>query len=374
MPDVVDITIIGAGVIGLSIASEIAGTGREVYLLEKNDTFGQEQSGRSSEVIHAGIYYQEDSLKAKMCLEGNRLIYEVCENYGIPFLKCGKIFVAVDDLEAETLAKLYKNGINNGLPLKMLSQREMHQLEPNMRGTAAFLSPTSGIMDSHALMRYFLGKAQDNGVQVVYKAKVVGVEKAREGYELRINDPSGDIVFITTRILINCAGLYSDWIAELVGINIKAANYRLHWFKGEYYSVSGVKSRLINRLIYPVPGGIGPGIHVCLDVDWRLRFGPLFYPVEKIDYKMDDTRKSVFLQSSLVKALPFIESTDLEPESSSILAMFHNQGESANDFIIRHEQDRGLSGFINLIGIDSPGLTASPAIARYVANLVNEII
>jgi L-2-hydroxyglutarate oxidase LhgO len=372
MPDVVDITIIGAGVIGLAIASEVAGPGREVYLLEKNESFGQEQSGRSSEVIHGGIYYQRDSLKKKFCLEGNRLISEICENNGIPYQKCGKIFVAVDDLEAETLEKLFRNGVDNGLPLKMLSRREMYQLEPNMRGTLAFLSPTSGIMDSHSLMRYFLGKAQDNGAQIVFRAKVVGIEKVTEGYELRINDPSGYITF-TTRVLINCAGLYSDQIARMAGINTDKAKYRLHWYKGEYYSVSGGKNRLINRLIYPVPGGVGPGIHVCLDADWRLRLGPLFYLVEKIDYKMDDTRKSVFLQSSLVKALPFIEPSDLEPEGTGILAMFHNQEESANDFIIRHEQDRGLPGFIDLVGIDSPGLTASPAIARYVGELVNEM-
>jgi L-2-hydroxyglutarate oxidase LhgO len=372
MSEIADITIIGAGVIGLAIASEVAGSNRDVYVLEKNETFGQEQSGRSSEVIHAGIYYQKDSLKTSMCLEGNRLISEVCEKNGIFYRKCGKIFVAIDSLEAEMLERLYKNGRDNGLPLEMLSQREMRQLEPNMRGVTAFLSPTSGVLDSHALMRYFLGKAQDSGARMVFKAKVVGIEKVSEGYEVRLNDTSGDTAFIT-RILINCAGLYSDRIAGMTGINIDEAEYRLNWYKGEYYSVSGGKNKLINRLIYPVPGVIGPGIHICLDADWRLRLGPLFYEIDKIDYKIDDSRKNIFLQSSLLKALPFIESSDLEPESSGILAMLNKQGESSIDFIIRHEQDRGLSGFINLIGIDSPGLTASPAIAKYVGKLVNEM-
>jgi L-2-hydroxyglutarate oxidase LhgO len=221
-------------------------------------------------------------------------------------------------------------------------------------------------------MKYFLDKARGNGAHIIYKSKVVGIEKVSGGYEVRIDDPSGGTVF-TTRVLINCAGLYSDRIAEMVGINIEEADYRLHWGKGEYYSVGGGKNRLINRLIYPVPEPVGPGIHTCLDVNWRLRLGPLFYHVDKMDYKVDDSRKSVFLQSSMVKSLPFIEPSDMEPETSGIMAMLYKQGEPVSDFIIRHEQDRGLPGFINLIGIDSPGLTASPAIARYVSRLIKEI-
>ena len=372
MPDIADITIIGAGVVGLAIASQVAEPDREVYLLEKNETFGQEQSSRNSEVIHSGIYHKRDYLKTKMCLEGNRLLYELCENNGILYNKCGKIFVAVNDIEAEILEKIYENGVNNGIPLKMLSQREMRQLEPNIRGIAAFFSPTTGIVDSHALMRYFLGKAQDNGAQIVYKSKVVGIEKVSAGYKVWVDNPSGDIFFIT-RILINCAGLYSDEIAGMAGINIEEANYKLHWVKGEYYSVGGGKNRLINSLIYPVPMDIGPGIHVCLDVNWRLRLGPLFYYVEKIDYGVDDSRKSAFLQSSIMKSLSFIEPPDLEPETSGIMAMLYREGEPVSDFIIRHEHDRGLPGFINVIGIDSPGLTASPAIARHVSQLINEM-
>jgi L-2-hydroxyglutarate oxidase LhgO len=372
MPDIVDITIIGAGVVGLAIASQVARADREVYLLEKNETFGQEQSARNSEVIHSGIYYGRDFLKTKMCLEGNYLIYELCENNGISFNRCGKMFVAVNDLEAEMLEELYKNGTDNGLPLKMLSQKEMRQLEPNVRGIAAFLSPTTGIVDSYALMRYFLEKARDNGAQLVYKSKVVGIEKVSGGYQVRVDDPSGGTVFMT-RVLINCAGLYSDRIAKMAGINIEQTDYKLHWGKGEYYSVGGGKNRLISRLIYPVPEAIGPGIHTCLDVNWRLRLGPLFYYVEKIDYKVDDSRKSVFLQSSVMKSLPFIEPSDLEPETSGIMAMLYEEGEPVHDFIIKHEQDRGLPGFINLIGIDSPGLTASPAIAGYVSQLIKEI-
>jgi L-2-hydroxyglutarate oxidase LhgO len=368
-----DITIIGAGVIGLAIASQVTRESREVYLLEKNETFGQEQSSRNSEVIHAGIYYERDSLKAKMCLEGNGLLYKLCEEKGIAYKKCGKIIVATNDVEAEELEKLYRRGKDNGVPQKMLSRREMVQFEPNMRGIAAFFSPTTGIVDSYALMRYFLGKAIDNGAQIAYKTKVIGIEKVSGGYKVSVEDASGDFSFVT-RVLVNCAGLYSDNVAEMAGINIDMANYKLHWCKGKYYSVSGGKNKLINKLIYPVPMGISVGVHVCLDVDWRLRLGPLFYYVDEINYEVDDSRQKAFLGSSIMKALPFIEPSDLAPETSGIMAMLQGEGENFRDFVIRHEYDRGLPGFINLVGIESPGLTSSPAIARYVSQLVNEAL
>ena len=368
-----DITIIGAGVIGLAIASEVARDDREVYLLEKNETFGQEQSSRNSEVIHAGIYYETGSLKARMCLEGNGLLNELCTKNGIAHNKCGKIIVATTAIEAEELEKLYRKGKNNGVPLKMLSRKEMSQLEPNMRGIAALFSPTTGIVDSHALMRHFLGKAQSNGARIAYKAKVISIEKVSSGYELSVENASSDFSF-TSRVVINCAGLYSDKVAEMAGINVEKANYALHWCKGEYYSVSGGKNKLVNRLIYPVPMSISVGAHVCLDVNGRLRLGPLFYYVDEVNYKVDDSRKKAFGESSIMKALPFIEPSDLDPETSGIMAMLQGQGEGFRDFVIRHEYDRGLPGFINLVGIESPGLTSSPAIARYVSHLVNEIL
>ena len=368
-----DIVIVGAGVIGLAIASQVAKEGREVYVLERNETFGQEQSSRNSEVIHAGIYYERDSLKAKMCLEGNGLLYELCEKNGIACQKCGKIIVATNNVEAEELEKLYRRGKDNGIPLKILSRREMGQMEPNIRGIAAFLSPTTGIVDSHALMRYFLGKARDNGAQIAYKTKVIGIKKVFGGYKVKVEGLATDFSFMT-RVVINCAGLYSDQVAEMAGINIDEANYRLHWCKGEYYSASGGKNRLINRLIYPVPKGISVGVHVCLDVDWRLRLGPLFYYVNEISYKVDDSTKKEFLESNIMKALPFIQPSDLEPEASGIMAMLQGEGEGFRDFVIRHEYDRGLTGLISLVGIETPGLTSSPAIARYVSHLVNEIL
>jgi L-2-hydroxyglutarate oxidase LhgO len=368
-----DITIVGAGVVGLAVASHVTRGGREVCLLEKNEMFGQEQSSRSSEVIHAGIYYEADSLKAKMCVEGNELLYELCAKNGIAHRKCGKIIVATNDVEAKELEKLYVRGKGNGVPLEMVSTQEVRRLQPRIKGIAAVLSPTTGIVDSFALMKYFLGRARDNGISIAYKTKVIGIDKVSGGYKVRVEDDGGDFSF-TTRVLVNCAGLHSDKLAEMAGINIGEANYRLHWCKGEYYSVSGGKSKLIRRLIYPVPMGISVGVHVCLDVNWRLRLGPLFYYVDQIDYGVNDSQKKALLDSSIMKVLPFIESIDLEPETSGVMAMLQGEGEGFRDFVTRHEGEKGLPGFINLIGIDSPGLTSSPAIATYVGHLVNEVL
>ncbi|MFC1873208.1 NAD(P)/FAD-dependent oxidoreductase [Chloroflexota bacterium] len=368
-----DIVIVGAGVVGLAIASKVTREGRDVYLLERNERFGQEQSSRNSEVIHAGIYYEKDSLKTRTCLEGNRILYELCEKNGIAYQKCGKVIVATHDAEAEELEKLYRKGKDNGVPLEMLSRREMARLEPNMRGIAAFISPTTGIIDSHALMEYFLDKARDSGAQIAYGTEVIGIEKISGGYIVEAQDPSG-ASSLMTKVLINCAGLHSDKIAQMAGIDIDEANYRLHWCKGEYYSVGGGKNKLVNRLIYPVPMAISVGVHVCLDIGWRLRLGPLFYYVNEISYEVDDWSKRAFLESSIMKALPFIESSDLHPDTSGIMAMVQGENEGFRDFVVKHEYDRGLPSLINLVGLETPGLTSSPAIAIYVGDMVNEIL
>jgi L-2-hydroxyglutarate oxidase LhgO len=369
----VDIIIIGAGVIGLAIASEIAKNDRDIFVIEKNGSYGREQSSRSSEVIHAGLYYEPGSLKARMCLEGNHLLYELCEDNKIGYRKCGKIFVATNQAEDKDIEKYYRMGRDNGAPLKMLSQREMKELEPNMKGISAFISPTSGTVDSYGLMKYYQGNATYGGVQFVYRAEIISVERSSGDYELAIRESTGESS-LRAKMVINCAGLHSDRIAAMAGIDITQADYKLRWCKGEYFSVTGVQNRQINHLIYAVPMAISVGVHVCLDVDWRLRLGPLFYYVDKIDYRIDESNKKDFIDSSIMRALPFIEPKDLNPESSGIMAMLQGENEPFRDFIITHEDGRKLPGFINLVGIESPGITSSSAIAKYVSDLVDDII
>lgn len=372
MPDVADITIIGAGVVGLAIASAICRQGREVYLLEKNSSFGLEQSSRNSEAIHAGIYYEPGSLKARLCVEANAMLYELSQKAGIASIKCGKIIVAVNTAEDEALQELFQRGLHNGAPLQMLSQTEMHSLEPNMQGKSAFLSPTTGVIDAHGLMQYFLGKAHVNGLNIAYQHTVERIEKTAQGYEIRGQTPEGDFSF-KTRILINSAGLHSDKIAQMAGINIDRAGYRIRWLKGNFYTVNSKRDKVTNRLIYTVPMTETIGAHVCYDVNWRLRYGPFGQYVDKLDYATEELTQKMFNAASIMQALPFMELCDLEPESSGIMAMLQGGNEGFCDFIIRHESDRGLPGFINLVGMDSPALTCSPAIGRYVMRLVNEI-
>ena len=179
--------------------------------------------------------------------------------------------------------------------------------------------------------------------------------------------------YLYSRVVINCAGFYSDRVAEMAGIDIDEAGYRLFLTRGEYYSVGNGRNRMLNGLVYPVPQPLGPGVHVCLDVERRLRLGPLFHRADEVNYRMDDSRRSEFEESSIMKILPFILPEDLEPESSGIMCNLYPRGKPP-DYIIRHEADRGLPGLINLVGIDSPGITASPAIARYVAGMVDEML
>ena len=369
------ITVIGAGVVGLAVAAQVSGKGKDVYILEKNETFGKETSSRNSEIIHAGIYYPEGSLKAETCVDGNAMLYEICRRYGIGHRKTGKLIVATEDEDVGKLEELLERGSRNGARgLKVLSRGEINKLEPNIEAVAAIFSPSSGTMDSHTLMRYFLSKAQGAGAKIAYKSNVIGIEKLSDGYEVTVENGSGSFPF-KTEILINCAGLYSDRIAQLGGIDINKAGYQLFYCKGEYFSVGNRKNRLIKRLIYPVPqpSGGGLGIHATLDLEGRMRLGPDARYVNEIDYRVDESQRGLFYSS--VKAfLPFIESDDLEPEMAGIRPKLQGPGDDFRDFVIKHEQDRGLPGFINLIGIESPGLTSAPAIARYVESMVKELL
>jgi len=371
-----DITIIGAGVVGLAIAAQVAGQHKAVYVLEKNERFGQEISSRHSGVIHSGIYYPYGSLKAKLCVEGNRLLYEICQKHGIGYRKMGKLIVAASDEETGQLQELKERGHRNGAEgLRIISRRELNELEPNVKGVAALLSPATGIIDSHALMGFFAARAKEGGAEITYRKNVVGIDKLSGGYKVTVEEGDKDKFSFATRILINCAGLQCDRVAELAGIDIAKADYRLHYSKGEYFSVGGGKNKLVSRLIYPVPEVkfTSLGVHVTLDLEGRMRLGPNAEYVASIDYSVDTGHKDEFYNSAK-RMLPFIEYEDLEPEMAGIRPKLQGPGEDVKDFVIRNETDKGLPGFINLIGIESPGLTSSPAIARYVANIVKGIV
>jgi len=371
MPDRADVTIIGAGVIGLAVAAQVARQRRHVYVLEKNEGFGLETSSRHSGVIHAGIYYPQDSLKAKLCVAGNRRLYDLCPQYDIGCRRSGKLIVAADDGESGELEVLLERGrLNDAEDLKLLSRRELKALEPNVAGVAAMLSPSTGIIDSHGLMQYFISKAVEEGAQIAYKTRVVGIAKVADGYRVRVEDGGGESSFIT-RTLVNCAGLYSDKVAGMAGIDIDGAGYRLHYGKGEYFSLKSRRESAVSRLIYPVPPSniAGVGIHITFDLEGRVRLGPNVQYVDSLDYTVDNRHKKLFYDSAK-KLLPAIEYDDIEPETAGIRPKLQEPGGEIRDFVIRDEADKGLPAFINLIGIESPGLTAAPAIAEYVGGLI----
>ena len=372
--DKVDAIVIGAGAVGLAIASEIARRDRDVFILEKESTIGQGASSRNSEVIHAGIYYVTGTLKAKVCVEANPMIYQICAENKIPHKRLGKIIVGNGEDEIKQLEALMKQGKANGVnDLELIDSEKIKKLEPKVKGDMAVLSQSTGIMDAHGLMDHYLRKArrQSGSDPLVLDTEVKGIKKTEDGYV--VDTVSGGEPFsLEARVVVNAAGLFCDKVAEMVGIDIDAAKYRLHWCKGDYYSLSGKPPATM--LVYPPPlkDTLGLGIHTVPDLTGRLKFGPNAYYVDKLDYKVDSPVEPFW--SDIVTYLPRVEKDDLRPDMAGIRAKLQGPGEKARDFIIEHEEKRGYPGLIDLIGIESPGLTSSPAIAAMVAGMVDELL
>jgi L-2-hydroxyglutarate oxidase LhgO len=370
MPAEIDVAVIGAGVIGLATAHEIAQDKKQVFVFEKNRSFGLETSSRNSEVIHAGIYYPEGSLKARLCVEGRNLLYDLCNRHNIACKKCGKIIVAEDDNEIHWLQELHEQGTKNGVDdLVLLSRTEVKKLEPNVEARAGLLSPSSGILDSHSLLSVLHSRSKDLGAKFVFGTEVIAIERAGRKYRIHIRDRDG-ISALVANIVVNCAGLNSDRIAELAGIDIAKSGYELHYCKGEHFSLASKYRNLITRLIYPTPEQAGHGIHWRQALDGRVLLGPSAYYVEDVDYSVDETHKDYFY-SSAKRLFPFVELEDLAPESAGIRPKLQGPDEGFRDFVITDEQKAGFPGLINLIGIESPGLTAALAIARFVGRMAS---
>ena len=369
-----EVVIIGAGVIGLAIAAEIAHDLDDFFVLEKNPEFGQETSSRNSEVIHAGIYYSKNSLKARLCVEGKMLLYEMCQDRRIPHRRCGKLIVATNDEEAEQLEAIRANGTANGVEdIEHLTGKQTKQLEPQIKAISALLSPSTGIIDSHRLMAYLEGHAKNRGANIVYKTSVERVEKlAAYKYRIDVLNPGGDIYSFKSRYVVNCAGLEADRIASGLGIDLVVNQYQQHFWKGEYFAVSG-KSDRIKTLVYPVPlpNNVGLGVHATIDLNGQIRLGPntKYIANRGYDYCVDPIEKTAFFESA-TRFLPFIQLDDLHPAMAGIRPKLQKPGDSERDFIIQEETDKGYPGFINLLGMESPGLTACLAIAKYVRNLI----
>lgn len=360
----IEITIVGAGVVGLAVAFELSRGCKDVYVVEKESSFGQGISSRNSEVIHAGIYYPKDSLKARTCIEGRRLLYSFCAKNQVAHRRIGKLIVALNDSEEQDLEGLLSGGRESGVDdLRLLSKGQIKELEPNICAQAAIFSPSTGIVDSHSLMKTFVSAVVANGGSAVYNTEVTAIDKVQSGFEVTVKDKSGEAFKFLTRILINCAGLTSDKVSALAGLSIE--EYRIKYCKGDYMRVHSGKAKFINRLVYPVPkrAGAGLGIHATLDLAGGLRLGPDDAYVQSINYDIDPLKAKVFYES-VRDFLPFIDLADINPDTSGIRPKLQGPGEAFRDFIINDEIKNGLPGFINLVGIESPGLTAALSIAK----------
>jgi L-2-hydroxyglutarate oxidase LhgO len=367
-----DITIIGAGVIGLAIARELSALSKNIFVIEKHRTFGQETSSRNSEVIHAGIYYTKGSLKAKLCLEGKTMLYDFCREHDIPYNNCGKIIVATNEKENVILHGILETAKNNGVDdMRYLSREEVNAFEPNIFATAGLLSPSTGIVDSHSLMKEFETDAINNGCNFAYGSEVKAITKTVDGYLVKLTDTDKNDYEFSSRIVINSAGLTADLVSAMVGISDESL--RIKFCKGEYFRLNPPKNRLIKHLVYPVPHKEleGIGIHVTIDMGGGVKLGPdvTYLNNNEYDYKVDPSKRQAFYESAK-KFLPFLNIDDLSPEMVGIRPKTQKPGEAQRDFYISEESEKGYPGFINLIGMESPGLTSSMAIARFVKGLI----
>ncbi len=368
-----DIVIIGAGVIGLAVANELSDLSKDIVVLEKNDSFGRETSSRNSEVIHGGIYYMPGSLKALMCVRGRELLYEFCANNKVPNKKTGKLIVATEKEEVGSIASLFSNARQNGVKgLRIIGREEISVMEPEVRGIEALYSPETGIVDSHSLMQRLLDRAKAKGVSVVFESEVTAIRKDKDIYNVTVKG-GNETTALSARVVVNCAGLDSDLVAAMTGLDIKERKYELQYCKGQYFRLNRKKAGRVKMLVYPVPNPVsgGLGIHATPDLAGGLRLGP---DHEKMkgrikDYSVDESRKKDFC-ASVSKFLPFIEERDVFTDTAGIRPELRDDANGYRDFIVKEEAPAGLPGFINMVGIESPGLTASLAMAEHVRKLV----
>ena len=353
-----DVCIIGAGVIGLAIAEKLSTSYKNILLVDKESSFGQHVSSRNSEVIHSGFYYPPNSLKAKLCIEGNSLIYDFAKKYSLNYNKCGKLIVDNSN-NISKLVKLKNNAENNGLKgLKLLNESESKNIEPRVKCKNSLWIPSTGIIDSHGLMSKLENISITRDVSIVYNTSVSSIIKKTSNYHLSFNNQSSDI---SSKIIINCAGLWSGEISSMLGIN----KYEIEYYKGDYYKSKTLRD--LKCLIYPMPSIESLGIHTVMNLNGEVSFGPNIYKVNNIDYKIDNRYKSEYL--SIIKNYINIESDDLFEDFSGIRPKIKFDG-FFNDFVIKNESDAGCPNFINLIGIDSPGLTSCLSIAKYVESII----
>ncbi len=370
-----DVAVIGGGAVGLAVAEELARRW-QVAVIERHGGYGMETSSHNSGVIHAGIYYPCGSLKHTLCLEGNGLLYAWSEAHGVRARRIGKLIVAVDDSEVDALDGVARRAAENGVPeMRAIGDAaELRELEPAVRCVAGLWSGSTGVVDQAALFASYAAAAEANGAWLALKHEVTAIDRRRGGFVVRMTGPDGRETSVTAEVLVNSAGLQADGVAAMLGYDLDGTDttprMRQSVNKGRYYDiVTPAKARLPRHLVYPVPehakGGLG--VHVTIDVDGGVHLGPDTEWLDDdapLDYRADDVRRADF-HTSANRYLPFLEIDDIAPGQVGYRPKLQRPGEPFADFLIWRE-----GGYVHLGGIESPGLTASLAIARYVAALL----
>lgn len=368
--DRVEGVVVGAGVVGLAVARALAlaRPGRDWLVLEAASAIGTGTSSRNSEVIHAGIYYPEGSLKAKLCVQGRHMLYAYCQARGLAHRRCGKLIVATDPAQVPELERLRLKAAAHGVTdLRLLSSDEAVRLEPALRCVAALHSPSSGIVDSHALMWALQGDFENAGGTVALHARLTGARRVDGAWLLRMADGSE----LLTSCLVNAAGLDAPALAQrfegLASVHVPTA----YFAKGNYFTLAGRAP--FSRLIYPVPEAAGLGVHLTLDLGGQAKFGP---DVQWVDSPQDlevDPRRADRFYDEVRRYWPALADGALLPAYAGIRPKISGPGEPAADFCIQGPADHGAPGLVNLFGIESPGLTSSLAIGEHVASLLTEV-
>jgi len=366
MPEKIDCAVIGAGVVGLAIARELALAGREVVIIEAEDAIGTHASSRNSEVIHAGIYYEPGTLKARLCVEGKRLMYRYCAERGINHQRISKIVVATGDAQIAELGAYREQAQANGVnDLQMLTREELRGLEPEVACVAGFLSPSTGIVDSHALMLAYLGDAENHGAALVLNSPVESGRVTADGILLEVGGAEPMTVLCTT--VINSAGLRAQDVSRGIAGIPPATIPPIFYAIGHYYTLTGKSP--FSRHVYPIARRDWHGVHVTVDLGGRCKFGPDFEWTDRIDYRFDESREARFYEA-IRHYYPGLGDGALQPGYTGVRPKIGGPGKPVTDFLIEGERDHGVKGLVALYGIESPGLTSSLAIGAYVRALV----
>ncbi len=366
MTEKIDCAVIGAGVVGLAVARQMALTGRETIVLEAETLIGSHTSSRNSEVIHAGIYYPKGSLKARFCVAGKKMLYRYCAERGIAANNCGKLIVATNEAQVATLTGIVEKARNNGVDdLQFLTREEALAREPNLQCVAALNSPSTGIVDSHGFMLGLEGDFEAAGGMLAFASPLDCAACDRDGITLVTG--GADAMELRADVVINSAGLFAPDLARRFTGLPPATVPPTFYCKGNYYSLAGKSP--FSRLIYPVPEAAGLGVHLTIDLGGQARFGPDVEWIDGIDYEVDPKRADSFY-AAIRTYWPALPDGALMPGYSGIRPKLQGPKEAAGDFVVQGPREHGVKGLVNLYGIESPGLTSALAIAEYVEHIL----